>query len=1176
MPVRTVLVGADTGGTFTDVVTDDGRVVKVLSTRDDPGRALRSGLAALAGRPSLLAHGTTVATNALLERRGGRVALITTEGFADVIEIARQDRPSLYDIWADRPLPLVARALRLEIGGRLDAQGHELTPPGEVPVLPQEADAAAVCLLHADLNPAHERAVAAVLEKSGVDVSCSSDVSPEFREYERTVTTVVNAYLRPVCRPYLEGLVGLADEALVMTSAGGLVGSDEAARLPATLLLSGPAGGVRAGAAVAAACGYPDAVTFDMGGTSTDVCLVRGGVPEPAPGRVVAGLPVRLPSLDIHTIGAGGGSVARLDPGGALVVGPESAGADPGPACYGQGGTAPTVTDADLVLGRIPADAAFPGLGALDTQAAARALHEALGTDGPGGRGGGSVESLAAGVVAVVDAAMEQAVRAVTVERGVDPAGLALVAFGGAGPLHACALAEALDMAAVIVPPRAGVLSAVGLLCSPRQREVVRSWPDPADRDGLDEGLAVLGAEARAAVATGAPSRSGVPEFRQVEPRNAGSADPEVEVEFALDCRYRGQSHELSVPSVEAFHAEHERRNGYARPDAPVEVVALRARARRPAPLEPATLPEPVRERCTGPVVAVEPDCTVWIPDGWTAEPGPLGAWILTRDGASNRNRLQSSTENSPASQPVAVTAPGGATGGGRLDPAALRILIARLTGIADEMGAVLRRAAFSPNIKERADCSAALFTPAGELLAQAEHIPVHLGSMPASVRAALDAFGDRVGPGDQIILNDPFAGGTHLNDITLVAPCFTGDGRLLGWAANRAHHADVGGMAPGSIPPEATEVYQEGLRIPPVLLTPEVETILFANSRTGAERRGDLDAQRGANQVGVARLAELAGAPLGEVVAYGERRMRSALAALPDGTWTFADVLDSTGAGPDHRRPARVALTLTIDGDTATFDFTGTDDQRPGNVNAVEAVTVSAVAFALRSATDPTIPANGGAMQPVTIVAPPGTLVAARPPAAVGAGNVEVSQRVADVCFGALAQACPGQVAAAGQGTMNNLLIGGEGWVYYETIAGGQGARPSRPGMSGVHTGMTNTKNTPIEALERAYAMRVRRYRLRRGSGGGGLAVGGDGIERDLEMLQDCTVSLITERRVSSPWGLAGGGSGAVGENWLLRAGDESGAERLPDKCTVRLRSGDVLRMLTPGGGGWGTSAQR
>lgn len=508
---------------------------------------------------------------------------------------------------------------------------------------------------------------------------------------------------------------------------------------------------------------------------------------------------------------------------------------------------------------------------------------------------------------------------------------------------------------------------------------------------------------------------------------------------------------------------------------------------------------------------------------------------------------------------------------GARLDPASLQVLLARLTGVAEEMGTVLRRSAYSPNIKERADCSAALFTPDGTLLVQAEHIPVHLGSMPAAVRAAIDAQGARVRPGDQIVLNDPYAGGTHLNDVTLVAPAFAPGGRLVGWAANRAHHADLGGMAPGSMPPEATEIHQEGLRVPPVLLTADVEAILVAASRTPEERRGDLDAQRGANRLGVERLLELAGAPLEEVVDYGERRMRAALHALADGTAEFEDVLDSTG-GPHGSAPARIRVRVTVAHDTVTFDFTGTDPQRPGTVNAVEAVTVSAVAFALRSVVDPTVPANGGALRPVRVVAPPGSVVAARPPVAVGAGNVEVSQRVADVCLGALAALAPGRVGAASQGTMNNVLVGNDRFVYYETIGGGQGGRPGpRPGMHGVHTAMTNTRDTPVEALERAYPMRVRRYSLRRGSGGGGAAPGGEGIEREIEVLEDVTVSLVTERRASRPWGLAGGEPGAAGENWLLPGGDATRAERLADKCTVRLRAGDVLRVVTPGGGGWG-----
>ena len=606
-------VGADTGGTFTDLVAADGTVAKVPSTPEDPGKAVREALRSAGGaRPEVLAHGTTVATNALLERRGAEVALVTTRGFADVVEIARQDRPSLYDAGVVRPEPLVPRHRRYEVAGRLGADGTELEPLRleTLPALDLEVASVAVCLLHADLDPSHERAVARRLDEEGHDVSCSHEVSPEFREYERTSTTVVNAYLRPVCRSYLRGLDGVAEDVLVLTSAGGLVPAGEAAEVPASLLLSGPAGGVRAAAVVAAACGWPDAVSFDMGGTSTDVCLIRGGAPQPSPQREAGGFPVRLPALDIHTVGAGGGSIARIDAGGALVVGPRSAGAVPGPACYGRGGTEPTVTDADLVLGRIPSGAAFPGLGGLDDEAA-RAALEGAGID-------------PRGVVAVVDAGMEQALRQVSVARGVDPRQLALVAFGGAGPLHACALAEALGMPTVIVPPRAGVLSAVGLLCSPVQHDLVRSWPTPGDHDGLDAALEELAERARAELC------SQVASLGHVE----GRKGDEVAVESALDCRYAGQSHELTVPAVADFPAEHRRRNGFDRPGGPVEVVALRARATRPAPLEVTDLPPPPERRgARGPAVLAEPDCTIWVAEGWRAEPGAGGALLLTRAG---------------------------------------------------------------------------------------------------------------------------------------------------------------------------------------------------------------------------------------------------------------------------------------------------------------------------------------------------------------------------------------------------------------------------------------------------------------------------------------------------------------------------------------------------------------
>jgi len=511
------------------------------------------------------------------------------------------------------------------------------------------------------------------------------------------------------------------------------------------------------------------------------------------------------------------------------------------------------------------------------------------------------------------------------------------------------------------------------------------------------------------------------------------------------------------------------------------------------------------------------------------------------------------------------------------IDPVTLEVARNRLAAIATEMGVVLRRTAYSPNIKERADCSAAVFVASGEMLAQAEHIPVHLGSMPASVAAVLEMFGATMEPDTQYAVNDPYHGGTHLNDLTLVRPVHVA-GTHIGWVANRAHHADVGGEAPGSMPAHATMVDQEGHRVAPIPAVRAGEWLdaftgpFLEATRTPGERLGDLSAQLGANEAGAKRIEELAaGSGLAEYRAvtsalldYGERRMAAAIQALPDGRFVFTDFMEWR----DDDLPITVAV--TIDGQNLTADFTGTNPQIAGNINAVEAVTRSCLYYAVRVATDPSIPTNGGCYRPVHLMAPEGSLVNANPPAAVAAGNVETSQRIADSLLGALAQAAPDRVPAAGQGTMNNVLIGNDDFAYYETLGGGQGGRPGRPGQSGIHTGMTNTKNTPIESLEAHYPFRVLRYGLRSGSGGAGRFAGGDGIEREIEFLADAAVSLVGERRRNAPWGLAGGGPGAVGEDWLI--GRNGLRERLPGKTTIEVRSGDRLLVRTPGGGGWGS----
>lgn len=512
-----------------------------------------------------------------------------------------------------------------------------------------------------------------------------------------------------------------------------------------------------------------------------------------------------------------------------------------------------------------------------------------------------------------------------------------------------------------------------------------------------------------------------------------------------------------------------------------------------------------------------------------------------------------------------------------RVDAVTLEVARHRFAAVADEMGGVLRRTSHSPNIKERMDCSAAVFVADGEMLAQAEHIPVHLGSMPASVAAVIAQFGIDPPAGVQFAVNDPFHGGTHLNDLTLLRPVHSA-GRLVGWVANRAHHADVGGEAPGSMPAHATRLDQEGHVVPPVVAVVDGrwdESFLagfVGATRTPVERLGDLSAQMGANEAGARRLLEVHasyGGAFDQVTAallgYGEARMRAALAALPDGSYWFEDYMEW------GERDVPIRVEVTVSGDRLMADFSGSSPQIAANFNAVEAVTRSCLYYAVRVATDPTIPANGGCYRPIEMRVPAGSIVGANPPAAVAAGNVETSQRIADVVLGALAKAAPDRVHAASQGTMNNVLMGAGGTVYYETIAGGEGGGPRRAGQSGIHTGMTNTRNTPIESLETHYPFRVIAFGLRRGSGGAGLHPGGEGIVREVEFLEAGELSLMGERRRHRPWGLAGGEPGAVGEDWLIRR--NGSPERLPGKVTLAVRAGERLRVLTPGGGGWGRS---
>jgi 5-oxoprolinase (ATP-hydrolysing) len=1196
-----IRVGVDTGGTFTDLVRLDAgglRVHKVRSTPDNPARAILSGIRELMGGElvSEVIHGSTVATNALLERKGARVALVTTKGFEDVLAIGRQTRIELYNFQVRGKRPMIGAGLTFGLTERLDCHGGvlEALQLQELDAITEklrqmEVDCVAVCLLHSYANPIHEQQVAHRLEQAGFAVSCSHRILAEYREYERWSTTVVNAYVTPIVSRYLATLEeGLAGTPLhIMQSNGGSISAAQANSSAVRTILSGPAAGAVGGHAVARASGFDRVILFDMGGTSTDVSLIDGQLGTTNE-STLGDFPVRLPALDIHSVGAGGGSISYVDSGGSLRVGPRSAGADPGPVCYGKGDEL-TVTDANLLLGRLDPQYFLEGRMQLDverTMERATAFAEKLQI---------TTTRLAEGIIQIANANMERAIRAVSVQRGFDPREFVLLAFGGAGGMHACEIADTLEIGTVIVPQHGGVLSALGMLLADVRKDYSQTILKPSNIvtfHDLEQYLAPLMRQAEADLAA------------------EGFGPQSMVIKCSLDIRYQGQSYEINVPFAEDFKEEfnrrHERLYGYSNRSRHTEVVNVRVNAAgiTQKPVFPSSevlsrpLPPPVsmrpawfsgrlwdtaihhRERLLpgmegeGPAIIASGESTVVITPNYRFRIDGVGALIATRIVPGDENELGASgSEHRELSQEV-------------FDPIEFEIFKSMFVSIAEEMGITLCRTGFSPNIKERLDYSCAIYDEHGQTIAQGDHMPVHLGAMPLSVQAAIQHV--PMEPGDMVILNDPFRGGTHLPDITLVQPIFLeGESTPAFYVANRAHHSDVGGMSPGSMP-LAQEVFAEGLILPPVKLLrrgelcQDVMALILANVRTPTEREGDLSAQIASNRVaetrlraliaryGIERIQKYARA----VQNYAERVLRHTISAIPDGEYSFDDVMDDDGF---RRKRITIRATVRIAGDQAEVDFTGTDPQTDGGVNANFAITLSATLYCFRCLVQEDVLYNSGISRPIRVIAPQGTVVNAVHPAAVAGGNVETSQRITDVVLGALAKALPQMIPAASQGTMNNVTLGGRSpqtgspFAYYETIGGGMGGRNGLPGLNGVHTHMSNTRNTPIEAIEHYFPVRIRSYALTQGSGGSGHYPGGEGILREYEFLTESSVTLLSERRTSHPYGVQGGEAGACGRNTVLRA--NGSVEETPAKARLELSPGDRLRIETPGGGGFGHS---
>jgi 5-oxoprolinase (ATP-hydrolysing) len=1183
----------DRGGTFTDIVArrPDGGLVthKLLSEHrarypDAVVEGIRRLLDAPVGEPlpadriAAVKMGTTVATNALLERRGEPTVLVVTRGFRDALRIAYQNRPRIFDRRIGLPEPVHTRVI--EVAERVSADGTVLQPLAEDACRKDLAvafadgfRAVAVVCMHGYLQPVHEQRIGAIARDIGfTQVSESHEVSPLMRLVARGDTTVVDAYLSPILRRYVDQVSAALDQArlLFMQSNGGLT---EAHRFRGKdAILSGPAGGVVGMARTATAAGFHRVIGFDMGGTSTDVSHYAGEFERELETQV-AGVRLRAPVMSIHTVAAGGGSILHFD-GSRYRVGPDSAGAEPGPASYRRGGPL-AVTDANVMLGRIqpayfPAVFGEAGDQSLDRDVV-RSLFAELAEEIGDGR---TPEEVAEGFLEIAVANMANAIKKISVQRGYDVTEYALATFGGAGGQHACAVADALGMTRVVSHRFAGVLSAYGMGLADVTAMRERAVEKPVDGDVrpvLDEIVEGLRLDALDEVASeGVPSASAVTTARAL-------------------LRYDGTDTTLPVPigpveeMLAEFEAAYRRRFSFLMPDKQVmvEAVSVEVRAETdrvetavtevgPAETTAAEVEMFVAGAWTkaalhhraemrpgatvdGPAIVAEANATTVVEPGWRATVDDLGNLLLNRVSARR-----------PAEDV-----------GTEADPVMLEIFNNLFMSIAEQMGVRLQSTAHSVNIKERLDFSCALFDADGNLIANAPHMPVHLGSMGESIKAVIEANEGRIKPGDAYVLNNPYRGGTHLPDITVVTPVFDVAGRdLLFYVASRGHHAEVGGISPGSMPAASCRVEEEGVLIDNWLLVEhgrlrEAETVDLLRSaeypsRNPSANLADLRAQVAANEKGVEELRAMVGhfgldvvtAYMGHVRRNAEESVRRVISALNDGSYSYE--LDGGG---------RIEVAVRVDraARSAEIDFTGTSPQRPGNDNAPSSVVMAAVLYVFRSLVDDDIPLNAGCLAPIRVTIPPGSMLAPSYPAAVVAGNVETSQAVTGALYAALG------VQAEGSGTMNNVTFGNERSQYYETVASGSGAGDGFRGTDVVQTHMTNSRLTDPEVLEWRYPVRVESFEILPGTGGAGRWPGGDGGRRQIRFLEPMTVNILSSHRRVPPYGLAGGEPGALGRQWVEHP--DGAVQPLAGRDSVAVGADDVLVVETPGGGGYGSA---